>query len=93
MLTDREWNKVTLLFAGAMGAYLALYLTVFYLCARMTFQLSERLSPPRRVVVQVTLLFIVFCLSFLRVNRGSGLVAETSAYSVWECVARYWKRR
>lgn len=89
----RGWNKVALVFAGAVGAHLILYLSAFYLCAQMSFQLSERFSPPRRVVVQVALLFIVFCLSFLRVNRGSGLVSETGTYSVWESVARYWERR
>ena len=63
--------------------HLLLYVGIFYFCAWATFQLGERISA-FRLTFQVLVLSVVFCMSFLKVNYGAGLVDKTDTQTAWE---------
>ena len=86
-----EWNMGGIIFGGI---YIAFYLGLFYLIARITFSLIGRVSIQKlRLALQILVLLAVFSCSFLRVIVDSGYRGNSGTYNFWSATNRYFEKR
>ncbi len=76
------------------GVYIALYLGLFYLFARVSFNLISRATNAKlRLALQILVLLAIFSCSFLRVIVNSGFRGNSGTYNFWTACVRYLERR
>jgi hypothetical protein len=75
------------------GVYVALYLALFYLLARVTYGLIAKVKNAKPLLVyQILLLALVFSCSFLPVIVNSGFRGNSGTYNFWTACVRYFER-
>jgi hypothetical protein len=89
-LSQGQWEGLA--FAAINYLYVAFYVGIFYLSARLTYHTSEGFEKPAgKYSFQFLFLLILFSCSFLRVIQGSSFVNWTGAYDFWSACARFWE--
>jgi hypothetical protein len=79
-----------LLIDGFNYLIIAVYCGLFYLCARLTFTLSNEFEKAAgKILFQIICLLIVFASSFLNVIHSDSFVNATGTYNFWTGCVRF----